>query len=91
MILFTIYDLFTMTVYDGNGRKTPKYIQIENKGKNSPFGCPPILHVYEMEADCFPVSETPKTSRTYPRWDGGPSLVGQRNTGLGAEWVDKSR
>ena len=25
MILFTIYDLFTMSVYDGNGRKTPKY------------------------------------------------------------------
>ena len=24
------------------------------KRKNSPFGCPPF---YDMEADCFPVSE----------------------------------
>ena len=47
-----------MNVYDGDGRKTPKCIQGENKGKNPPFGCPPIPPVNEkMEADCFPVSE----------------------------------
>ena len=39
----------------------------------------------------FRCPKTPKTSRTYPRWDGGPSLVRQRKTGLGAEWVDRSR
>ena len=55
MILFTICDLFIMNVYDGDGRKTPKYIQSENQGKNPPFGCPPINE--KMEADCFPVSE----------------------------------
>ena len=33
MILFTIYDLFTMNVYDRNGRKTPKYTKSEYKGK----------------------------------------------------------
>ena len=27
MILFTIYDLFTMNVYDGNGGKTPNSLQ----------------------------------------------------------------
>ena len=57
MILFTIYDLFTMTVYDGNGRKSPKYIQSENKGKNSPLGCPPIPPSTKIEADCIPVSK----------------------------------
>ena len=49
MILFTIYDLFTMNVYDGNGRKPPKNIQkyeSENKGKDFPFGCPPIPRMF---------------------------------------------
>ena len=46
VILFTIYDLFTMNVYDGNARKTLKFIQSENKRKKSPFDCLP-LPVYE--------------------------------------------
>ena len=33
MILFTICDLFTMNIYDGNGIKTPKYIQTKNEEK----------------------------------------------------------
>ena len=46
-------------LYDGDGRKTPKYTknEYENKGKNSPFGCPPIPPSTKMETDCFPVSE----------------------------------
>ena len=54
VILFTIDDL-----YDGNGRKTPKYTKYkkENKGKNSPFGWPSIPMSTKMEVDCFPVSE----------------------------------
>ena len=32
-----------LILYDGDGRKTPKYIknEYEYKGKNSQFGCPP--------------------------------------------------
>ena len=45
----------------------------------------------KMETDCFPVSENTENKPDLPRWDGGPNLAGQRNTGLGAEWVDKSR
>ena len=66
MILFTIYDLFTMNVSDLNGRKTPKYTQSENKGKNSPFGCPPIPTSTKKEADCFPVSENTENKPDLP-------------------------
>ena len=37
---------------DGNGRKTPKYIQKQRK--NPPFGCPPIPPSIKLEADGFP-------------------------------------
>ena len=33
MTLFTVYNLFTMNIYDGNGRKTPKYVQTKTKEK----------------------------------------------------------
>ena len=33
MILFTIYGLFTKMLYDGEGRKTPKYTKDETKEK----------------------------------------------------------
>ena len=53
MILFTIYDLFTMYVYDGDGRKKP-----ENKTKTKEK-IPRLVALpsTKMEADCFPVSE----------------------------------
>ena len=35
MILFSIYDLFTMNVYDRDGRKTPKYIKRKPRKKLS--------------------------------------------------------
>ena len=58
MILFTNRDLFTMNIYDGNGRKNPKYIQTKTKEKIPPFGCPPTpTPSTKIEADCFPVSE----------------------------------
>ena len=60
MILFTIHDLFIMTVYDDNGRKTPKYIQRKQR-KKFPIWLPSHPPVYEMEADCFPVSENKPT------------------------------
>ena len=33
MILFTIYGLFTKMLYDGDGRKPPKYTKDETKEK----------------------------------------------------------
>ena len=36
MILFTIYDLFTMKVYDGDGRKKTKNEKHETKEKDFP-------------------------------------------------------
>ena len=53
MILFT-YE-FTVKVYGGNGRKTPKTKKTKPRKKGfSPFGCPPIPPSIELEADCFP-------------------------------------
>ena len=38
--------------------KSPEiYKKVRNKGKNSPFGCPPIPPFEKMETDRFPVSE----------------------------------
>ena len=54
--------------------------EYENKGKNSPFGCPPIPPSTKLRPTVF---RYPKTSRNYPRWDRGPSLVGQKIQG----WV----
>ena len=66
MILFTICDLFTINIYDGNGRKTPKYIQTKTKEKIPPFGWPPITPSTKMEAVCFPVSENTENKPDLP-------------------------
>ena len=77
MILFTIYDLFTKIVYDGDGRKTPKYTKDETKEKNSPFGCPPIPSSTKWRPTIF---RGPKTSWTYPKWKRVPNQIGQKKT-----------
>ena len=53
MILFTIYDLFTKMLYDGDGRKTPKYKNETKEKIPRLVALPPPFD--EMEADCFPV------------------------------------
>ena len=68
MILFTNKDLFTMSVYDGNGRKTPKCTQKQNTKEKPPFGCPPIPPSIKLEADCFPGRKNRKQA--------GPTLGG---------------
>ena len=68
--------------YDGNGRKNPETYNNENKRKKFPVWLP--SHVYEIRGRLFSGSKKPKTNRTYPMWDGGPNLLGQRNTGSGA-------
>ena len=58
MILFTMYGLFTKMLYDGDGRKTPKYTKDETREKIPRLvALPSPTPVYEVEADCFPVSE----------------------------------
>ena len=71
--------------------KNPKTKKYETKEKDFPrlvaFPSPRLRNGDRLFSG---VRKTPKTSQTYPRWDRGPSLVGQRNTGLGAVWVDRS-
>ena len=87
MILFTNCDFLQMNSYDGDGRKTPKYIQKQkNKGK-----IPRLVESIKLEADCFPGRKNRKQV--------GPALGGtgiliyreKRNKGSGAVWVDTSR
>ena len=42
----------------------------EKQGKNSPFSYPSIPTFYDMKADRFRCPRTPKTSLTYPIWEG---------------------
>ena len=54
--------------YDGNGRKKPKYNKTKkrNQGKKFPVWLPSYTSVYEMEADCFPVSENTENKPDLP-------------------------
>ena len=72
MILFTNNDLFTMSVYDGNGRKTPKYTKKRETKEKFPVWLPSHPPSIKLEADCFPG----RKNRTYPRWDGNPNIQG---------------
>ena len=59
----------------GMGEK-PRNMYKRKTRKDFPFGCPPIPPVYENGGRLFSgVRKTPKTSRTYPRWDWDPTLV----------------
>ena len=52
------------TLYDGNERKTPKCNK-KNQGKIPRLFALPS-HVYEIEADCFPVSENTENKPDLP-------------------------
>ena len=54
MILFTIYDLFTMNMM-GMGEKKPEIYTNEKQGKIPHLVSPPPS--IKFEADCVPVSE----------------------------------
>ena len=66
MILFTIYDLFTKMLYDGDGRKTPKYKNEYETKEKIPIRLPSHSPFYEMEADCFPVSKNTENKPDLP-------------------------
>ena len=44
-------------IYDGDGRKNPKYKNEYGNQEKFPVWWPLHTPVYEMEADCFPVPE----------------------------------
>ena len=49
--------------------------------KNSLFGCPPIPPSTKWRPTIFWYPKTPKTSRTYPKWEGVLNLMGQKRQG----------
>ena len=82
MILFTSCGFLQMNSYDGDGRKTPKYIQKQRK--NPRLVALPSPPVYKIGGRLFSGAKAPETSRTCPRWDWDPNLLGKkRNKGSG--------
>ena len=65
MILFTIYGLFTKMLYDEDGRK-PRNIQKTKQRKKIPRLVSLPSPVYEVEADCFLVSENTENKPDLP-------------------------
>ena len=86
MVLFTIYDSITKMLYDEDGRKTPKYTKDETKEK-----IPRLVESTKWRPTVFQGPKTPKTSRTYPKWERVPNLMGKEKTGLGAVWAVNDR
>ena len=85
-----MYDLFTMHEYDGDGRRNNSEIyKTKTKEKIPRLVALPSPRLRKWRSTVFRCPKTPITSWTYPRWDGGPILVGQRNTGLGKVWAVK--
>ena len=71
----------------GMGEEPRNIYKAKNKEK-SPVWCPSHTPVYEKKwmSTVFRCPKTPKTSRTYPRLDGGPSVIGLRKIVLGSVW-----
>ena len=55
-----------MKVYDGDGRKKNKNENTKPRKKIFPVWLPSHPPVYDMEADCFPVSENTKNKPVLP-------------------------
>ena len=70
-----MYDVFTMHVYDGDGRKNPEIYRTKTKKKIPRLVALPSSRLRKLRLTVFQCPKTPKTSWTYPRWDGGPILV----------------
>ena len=54
---------------------------MKNKEKNPRLVVLPSPRLQKWRPTVLRCPKTPKTSRTYPRWDWGPSLVGQKIQG----------
>ena len=70
-----IYDLFTMTLYDGIRRKTPKYIQCENKGKIPRLVALPSPPSTKWRPTVFQCPKTLKKKKAEPTLAGRGILV----------------
>ena len=92
MILFTNCDFLQMNSYDGDGRKTLKYIQKQKTKEKSPVWLPshPPPSI-KLEADCFLGRKNRKQAG--PALGGTGILIyrGKRNKGSRVVWVDTSR
>ena len=64
----------------GMGEKSRNAIKRKKRKprKNFSFGCPPIPPSTKWRPTVFRCLKTPKTSRTYPRWERDPNLMGQK-------------
>ena len=77
-------------LYDGDGRKTPKYTKDETKEKIPclvALQSPPSMKWRPTVLQCL---KTPKTSRTYPNLERVSNLMGQKR-GLGEVWAANGR
>ena len=54
--IYTIWFIYKNVIW-WDGRKIPEINKRRNKGKKFPVWLPSHPPVYEVEADCFPVSE----------------------------------
>ena len=68
-----------MKVYVGDGRKNPENEKDETKEKRIlPVWLPSHPPVYRIGGRLFSGAKEPETSRTCPRWDWGPNLLGRK-------------
>ena len=66
---FIYKEWFIYNEYDGNGRKTPKYIQKQKTKEKSPVWLPSHPPVYKIGGWLFSGAKEPET-----RWDRNPNL-----------------
>ena len=90
MILFTIYNLFTMDMM-GMGEKTPKNIYTWKNKEKFPVWLPSHPHVYKIGGRLFSGQKNRKQAG--PTLGGTGILIyrGKRNKGSDAVWVDTTR
>ena len=65
--IYNWWFIYKNVIYDGDGRKTPKYKR-ENKKQWKKFSVwlPSRPHVYEMDADCFLAFENTENKPDLP-------------------------
>ena len=94
MILFTLEDLFTKMLYMMGMGEKPRNTKekTKNKEKIPRLVALPSTRLRNRGRLFSDVRKTPKTRRTYPKWERDPNLMGQKKkTGLGAVRAVESR
>ena len=84
MNFYLQYMIFTVKVYDGDGRKKPENEKDETKEKRFfPFGCSPIPPSIKLEADCFPGRKNRKQAGPTLGWTGILIYRSKKKLGVG--------